>query len=164
MKYLTNKLLAANNFDFWSNCCLMLHDADWLSTDNIYANWLSTVNIYDDWLSTDNIYDRAYQQSYKDTFQSTVESSKAHFIEVQCDTELCGPDARAKAEEEAREQADANRQKAIEQATEDALQIWRSDLTRCLPFNADDCIDVTKVEGCTFASSIGKCIPTSIAP
>lgn len=35
MSCLTYKLLAANNFDFWNNCCLMSTDADWLSYPQI---------------------------------------------------------------------------------------------------------------------------------
>lgn len=97
-----------------------------------------------------------------DTFQSSVESSKAHYTEVQClNTESCGPDAKAKAEEEAREQADTNRQAAIERATEDALQTWRSELTRCLPITIISACDSTL--GCTYVNRINKCIPTLIA-
>lgn len=111
-------------------------------------------------LSTDNIYDRAYQRGYEDTFQSTVESSKAYYIKVQCPTDTCGPDARAKAEEEAREQADANRQAAIEQATEEALELWKTDLIKCLPKTVIS--DCDNVPGCTYQNGINLCIPTSI--
>lgn len=110
--------------------------------------------------STDNIYDRAYQRGYEDTFQSTVESSKAYYIKVQCPTDTCGPDARAKAEEEAREQADANRQAAIEQATEETLELWKTDLNKCLPFTTIRECDAEP--GCTYQNGINKCIPTSI--